>query len=61
MRKLIKLLIRLLVLLVVVHIANLIVAELGLPPTVKTIVYLILGLVFLFWLVDTLGIYTFAL
>lgn len=51
----IGLLITLIVLLVVVYVAHLIVEQLALPPPVKTIVYLILGLVFLLILLGQLG------
>lgn len=57
----IALLVSLLILCVIVYVANLIIAQLGLPPPVKTIVYLIVGLIFLVWLLDTLGIYHLAL
>jgi hypothetical protein len=52
----IGLLIWLVVMLVVFYIIRLVIAELGLPPTIVQIVYLVLGLVFLLLLLGELGV-----
>ena len=54
----IELLIGLIILLVVVYIVNLIIAQLSLPEPIKTVIYIVIGLVFLLYLLDTLGIYS---
>ena len=54
----IQFLITLLLVAVVIYVVNLLIGMLKLPSTVKTIVYLILGLVFLFWLLNYFGIYS---
>lgn len=53
----IELLVALLLVCVLIYVANLVIGMLNLPPQVKTIVYIILGLVVLFWLLQFLGIY----
>lgn len=58
---LIEILIALLLLCVVVYVVNLVIGMLALPPQVKTIALIIVGLVFLFYLLDTLNIYHLAL
>lgn len=55
----IELLITLILVAVVVYVINLIIGMLNLPPQVKTIAYLILGLIVLFWLLDFFGVYHF--
>ena len=54
----IELLITLLLVAVLVYVVNLVIGMLNLPPQVKTIAYIILGLLVLFWLLDYFGIYT---
>lgn len=54
----ISLLISLLVLLVVIYVANLVIESLSLPPRIKTVVYLIVGLIFLIVLLGQLGFVT---
>lgn len=54
----IELLVALLVAAVVLYVINLLIAQMALPPVVKTIAYLIIGLVFLFWLLQFLGLYS---
>ena len=44
---------------VVIYVVNLIVEMFPLPSQVKIIAYIIIGLIFLFWLLDFLGIYAF--
>lgn len=56
----ISLLVTLLILAVVVYVVNIIINELSLPPFVKTIVYLIAGLIGLLYLLDVLGLYHLA-
>jgi Zn-dependent protease with chaperone function len=53
----IELLVSLLILAVVVYVVYLIINMLTLPPPVKTIVYLIVGLIFLVVLLDRVGLY----
>ena len=57
----ISILVSVLVLLVVLYVARLVIAELGLPANITKIIYLILGLVALFWLLNMLGVYSFPL
>jgi hypothetical protein len=54
----IEFLITLLLIAVVIYVVNLIIGMLNLPPQVKTIAFLIIGLVFLFWLLNFFGIYS---
>ena len=56
---LISLLVALLVLAIILYVVNMIIAMLPLPPQAKTIAYLIVGLLFLLWLLNTLGLYHF--
>lgn len=53
---LIGLLVVLLILGIIIYVINLVIAQMSLPPVVKTIAYLIVGLVFLFYLLNLLGI-----
>lgn len=57
----IELLVTLLLVCVVVYVLNMVIGMLALPPQVKTIAYLILGLIVLFWLLNYFGIYTTSL
>lgn len=57
----ISFLVTILILLVVLYVARLVIAELGLPGNITKIVYLILGLVALFYLLNLFGLYTFKL
>lgn len=54
----IGLLVVVLVLGIIIYVINLVIAQLSLPPIVKTIAYLIVGLVFLFYLLNLLGVST---
>lgn len=54
-------LVTLLLVAVVIYVVNLILGMLSLPPAVKQIAYIILGLVVLFWLLDFFGLYSFPL
>ncbi len=58
---LISLLIALFVIAIILYVVNMIIGMLALPPQAKTIAYLIVGLIFLVWLLNTLGLYHFAL
>lgn len=51
----ISILISLLVLLIVLYVVKLVIDQLTLPPPVKTIVFLIVGLIFLVWLLQIIG------
>lgn len=53
----IELLVTLLLLAVVVYVVHLIIGMLNLPQTVKTIAYLIVGLIVLFALLNYFGLY----
>lgn len=53
----IELLLSLLVLLLVIYVANLIVEALPFPQNVKTVIYLILGVIFLIILLGRLGLF----
>ena len=55
----IEILITLLVAAVLIYVVNLIVGMLNLPSQVKTIVYIIIGLVVIVWLLKFFGIYSF--
>ena len=55
----IEFLITLLLIAVVVYVIHLIIGMLALPPQVKTIAYLIVGLVALFYLLSYFGLYSF--
>lgn len=57
----ISFLVTLLLAVVVVYVVHLVIDMLGLPQQVKTIAYLIIGLIVLFWLLSFLGLYTFPL
>lgn len=52
----IELLVTLLIFAIIIYVVNLIIGQLALPPVVKTIAFLIIGLVFLFYLLSLLGI-----
>ena len=54
----IELLITLLLVALVVYVVHLILDMLSLPSQVKTIAYIIIGVVVLFWLLSYLGIYS---
>lgn len=54
----IELLVTLLLGALVVYIVHLIIGMINLPQQVKTIVYIIVGVVVLFWLLDLFGLYT---
>ena len=58
---LISLLIELIVFGVIIYVVNLIVGMLSLPPQVKTIVMILIGLIFLIVLLNTVGITHIAL
>jgi hypothetical protein len=55
--ELLTLLIYLLIAGVVIYVVNIVVGMLSLPPQVKTIVLIIVGLVFLLWILRVLGIF----
>lgn len=55
----ISLLVTLLLVCVLIYVVNLVVGMLNLPETIKKIVYIIIGLVVLFWLLDFFGLYAF--
>lgn len=57
----IELLVGLLILAVVIYVMYLIIGMLSLPPQIKTIVYLIVGIIFLVILLDRVGLYHLAL
>ena len=57
MSELLTLLIYLLIGGIVIYVVNLIIGMLSLPPQVKTIVLIIVGLVFLLWILRVLGIF----
>ena len=57
MSELLTLLIYLLIAGVVIYVVNIVVGMLSLPPQVKTIVLIIVGLVFLLWILRVLGIF----
>ncbi len=52
----ISLLVTLLVFAIVIYVVNLILGMIVLPPQVKTIIFIILGLIFLFYLLNMLGL-----
>ena len=54
----IELLVTLLLVAVLVYVVNIVIGMLNLPPQVKTIAYIILGLIVLFWLLDYFGVYS---
>jgi len=54
----ISFLITLLLVAVVVYVVHLVIGMLALPPQVKTIAYLIIGIIVLFWLLNYFGIYS---
>lgn len=54
----IEILVTLLLLAVVIYVVNLVIGMLNLPSQVKTIAYLIVALIALFYLLDTFGIYS---
>ncbi len=55
----IELLVSLLILAIVVYVVYLILNQIQLPPPIKTIVYLIVGLILLLVLLDQVGLYSF--
>ena len=57
----ISFLVSILLFLVVLYVVRLVVGELGLPPKIMTIVYLIIGLIALFYLLNLFGVYSFPL
>ncbi len=57
----IELLVSLLILAVVIYVVYLVINMLNLPPPIKTIVCLIVGLIFLVVLLDKVGLYHLAL
>lgn len=57
MSELLTLLIYLLIAGVVIYVVNIVVGMLSLPPQVKTIVLIIVALVFLLWILRVLGIF----
>lgn len=57
----IELLIGLVVALIVFYIIKLVVAELGFSPNLTRIIYVILGLAFLLWSLNFLGLFSFPL
>lgn len=52
----VELLVSLLILAIVIYVVYLIIGMLNLPPTIKTIVYLIVGVIFLVVLLDRTGL-----
>lgn len=56
----IELLITLLLVALVVYVVHLIIGMLNLPQQVKTIAYIIIGVVVLLWLLSYLGIYSYS-
>jgi uncharacterized membrane protein YuzA (DUF378 family) len=54
----IELLITLLLVAVAIYVINLIFGMIPLPPQAKTIAYIIIGLIVLFWLLSFFGIYS---
>lgn len=59
MDNLLQLLIYLLVAGVVIYVVYLILGMIAIPSPIKNIIYLILGVVFLIWILRTLGIFVF--
>ncbi len=57
----IEFLIGLIILIAIVYVARILVPFLGLPEPITKILYLIIGLIALFWLLDLAGIYHFSL
>jgi hypothetical protein len=57
MNELIQLLIYMLIGGIVIYVVNLVIGMLALPAQVKTIVLIIVGLVFLLWILNVLGIF----
>lgn len=57
----ISFLVSILLFLVVLYVVRLVVSELGLPPKIMTIVYLIIGLIALGYLLQMFGLYSFKL
>lgn len=55
----IELLVTLLLVAVLIYVVNLVIGMLNLPDQVKTIAYIIIGLVVLFWLLQYFGLYSF--
>lgn len=53
-------LVSLIVIVAIIYVVNLVLAQLSLPQPIKQIVYLIIGLVVLFWLLDAAGLYHFS-
>jgi hypothetical protein len=53
----IELLVSVILLLVVIYVVHLVIDALGLPANIKTVAYLIVGLIALFWLLDRFGLY----
>lgn len=53
----IELLITLLIMAIVIYVIYLVLGMINLPPPIKTIVYLIVGLILLVWLLDAAGLY----
>lgn len=54
-------LVTLLLICVLVYVAHLVIGLLKLPDPIKTIAYIIVGLIVLFWLLNYFGIYSFPL
>ena len=57
----IEFLVTIILLLVVLYVINIVIGMLNLPANVKQIVYIIIGLIVLFWLLSYFGIYTLDL
>ena len=57
----ISLLITLLLFAIIVYVVYLIIGMVNLPEPIKRIVYIILAVIVLFWLLQTLGVYTLPL
>ena len=55
----ISLIVTLLLVAVLIYVVNIILGMISLPPAVKQIVYIIIGLVVLFWLLDFFHLYKF--
>lgn len=54
----VEFLVTLLLVAVVIYVINLVIGMLSLPAQAKTIAYIIIGVLFLLWLLDFLGLYS---
>ncbi len=53
----IELLVSLLLLLVVIYVVNIVISSLNLPANIKTVAYIIVGVIVLLWLLQHFGLY----